>query len=119
MKDVDAYIASAPRDAQATLRELRALIKATIPGVEETVSWGVPFYRYHGPLGGFAVYKSHVSFGSGGSELDSRDRELLESKGYKTGKKTFQIKFGQEVPAAAIKRILKAEAKRNQVSREA
>src|SRR3954447_6143998 len=96
MKDVDAYIASAPRDAQATLRELRALIKATIPGVEETVSWGVPFYRYHGPLGGFAV-----------------------CKGYKTGKKTFQIKFGQEVPAAAIKRILKAEAKRNQVSREA
>jgi uncharacterized protein len=74
----------------------------------------VPFYRYHGALAGFSAYKKHVSFGSGGSDLPGKDRELLEKNGYKTGKKTIQIRFDQEVPAAAIGRILEAQARTNE-----
>ena len=43
----------------------------------------------------------------------SSDRTALEAKGYKVLKDTFQIKFDQKVPAAAIKQILKAKVKAN------
>jgi len=116
-KDVDSYIANSGREARPILKELRSIIKSTIPNVEEKISWGVPFYRYHGELGGYAVYKNHVSFGCGGSDLQSKDRKMLEEKGYMTGEKTIQIKFDQKVPTTAIKQILKAKAKMNEAKR--
>lgn len=111
-KDVDSYIASSAPESRPTLKELRKIIKSTIPKAEEKISWGVPFYKYHGLLGGFAVFKNHVSFGLA-FVLKNKDRKMLLEKGYKTGKKTIQIKFDQKVPVAAIKQILKAKAKSN------
>ena len=115
-KDVDVYIASSGREARPKLEEIRKIIKSTIPKVEEGISWGVPFYKYHGVLVGFAAFKNHVSFGFA-AVLQSKDREMLEKKGYITGKKTIQIKFDQKVPTTAIKQILKAKAKMNEAKR--
>ena len=111
-KNVDSYITNSDRAARPTLEELRKIIKSTIPKVEEGISWGVPFYRYHGVLVGFATFKNHVSFGFC-VRLQSKEREMLEKKGYITGKKTIQIKFDQKIPITAIKQILKAKAKMN------
>jgi len=116
-KDVDSYIANSDREARPKLKEIRKIIKSTIPKVEEGISWGVPFYRYHGALAGFATYKNHVSFGSGAVVLQSKDRKMLEEKGYITGGKTIQIKFDQKVPTTAIKQIIKAQAKMNEDKR--
>ncbi len=115
-KDVDSYIASAGREARPTLEELRRIVKSTIPKVEEGISWGVPFYKYHGVLVGFAAFKNHVSFGLA-DVLQRKDRNMLEKKGYTTGKKTVQIKFDQKVPTRAIKQIVKAKAKMNEAKR--
>jgi uncharacterized protein YdhG (YjbR/CyaY superfamily) len=115
-EDVDSYIASSDKEARPKLEELRKIIKATIPIAEEKISWGVPFYWYHGALTGFAAYKNHVSFGLA-FVLQSNDRKMLEEKGYTTGKKTIQIKFDQRVPATVIKQILKAQAKTNEAKR--
>ena len=115
-KDVDSYIASSRREARPKLEEIRKIIKSTIPKAEEGISWGVPFYKYHGVLAGFAAMKNHVSFGLV-TVLQSKDRKMLEEKGYKTGKKTIQIKFDQKVPTTAIKQILKAKAKMNEAKR--
>ena len=115
-KNVDEYIANAPKEAQSKLRETRAAIKSAAPKAEEGISWGVPFYKYHGVLAGFASFKNHVSFGFA-AVLQSKDREMLEKKGYITGKKTIQIKFDQKVPTTAIKQILKAKAKMNEAKR--
>ena len=115
-KDVDSYIADSGREAGLKLKEIQKIIKSTIPKVEEGISWGVPFYKYHGALAGFAAFKNHVSFGFC-VVLQSKDREMLGKKGYITGKKTIQIKFDQKVPATAIKQILKSKAKINEVKR--
>ena len=115
-KDVDSYIANSGREARPKLKEIREIIKSTIPKVEEGISWGIPFYKYHGILAGFAVFKNHVSFGFA-ALLQSKDREILEKKGYITGKKTIQIKFDQKVPTTSIKQILKAKAKMNEAKR--
>jgi uncharacterized protein len=113
-KDVDSYIANSASEARPILEELQKVIKSTVPDVEEGISWGVPFYRYHGALAGFAAYKNHVSFGVGADVLQGNDRETLEKEGYKTGKKTIQIRFGQEVPTTAIEQILAAIAQTNE-----
>ena len=111
--DVDAYIAAAPAGAQPILAELRRIVVTAVPAAEEKIAWGVPFYRHHGALAGFAAYSRHVSFGPGGIDLPAAERELLESQGYKTGKKSVQIGFEQQVPAEAIARIVRAQAERN------
>ena len=115
-KDVDSYIANSGIEARPTLKEIRKIIKLTIPNVEEGISWGVPFYRYHGVLLEFAAYKNHASFGFC-VRLQSEDQKMLEKKGYITGKKTIQIKFDQKVPTTVIKRILKTKAKINEARR--
>jgi len=49
-KDVDAYLASAPKELQAVLENLRESIKAAAPQAEELISYQIPTYKYHGPL---------------------------------------------------------------------
>jgi len=116
-KNVDEYIANAPKEAQPKLREIRAAIKAAAPKAEEGISWGVPFYKYHGLLAGFAALKNHADFGLAFA-LQDKDRETLGKKGYMTGKKTIQIRFDQKVPAAEIRQMLKAKAKLNDAKKE-
>lgn len=115
-KDVDSYIASSSEDARPNLEEIRKIIKSTIPKVEEGISWGIPFYKYHGLLAGFSAFKSHVSFGFAAVLQDS-NRKKLEKEGYTTGSKTIQIKFAQKVPKEALQQILKAQAKTNEAKR--
>lgn len=112
-KTVEGYIAAAPKEARAKLKEIRRLIKSTFPKAEESIKWGIPFYMYFGMLGGFSVFKSHISFGLGGPRLEKKDREALEKQGYATGSKIIQIKFDQKIPTAFVKKLLKIQAKRN------
>ena len=111
-KDVDSYIASSNVNAHPIMEELRRIITSTVPEAEEVISWNVPIYRYHGILAGFSVAKNHVSLGV--DTLATMDRETLKEKGYKTGKKTIQIRFDQNVPTELIQEILKAQAKINE-----
>lgn len=110
---VDEYIASAPTEAQPKLRALRTLVKTMVPEVEESISWGIPFYKYYGALTGFAPYKNHISFGLGGPYLSNNTREDLEKRGYKTGSKTIQIRFDQDIPEV-ITEIIKNQAALNE-----
>ncbi len=113
VQNVDEYISNSPLEAQATLQEIRAVIRSAVPNVEESISWGVPFYKYHGALAGFAVYTHHVSFGLADS-LTSEDRKTFEENGFPTGIKTIQIRFDQKVPATEIGRVLNEKAKLNE-----
>ena len=61
---VDAYLAGAAPFARPILGELRKRVHATVPGVEETIRWGAPYFQYGGTLlGGMAAFKAHCSFG--------------------------------------------------------
>lgn len=117
-ENVDDYIAHAAKDAQLTLKEIRKIVLSTVPEAEEGISWGVPFYKFHGLLAGFSVFKEHASFGLAFA-LDETVRERLEKKGYKTGSKTVQIRFDQTVPSKEIAEILKAKAKANKLKAKA
>jgi hypothetical protein len=113
--DVGSYIASSGMEARPKLREVRKTMKSALPGAEEGIRWGVPWYKDGGPIAGFAAYKNHVGLVFWLDELQTKVRRLLAEQGYTSGKRTLQIRFDQKVPAAAIRQILKAQAKMSEV----
>ena len=58
-KNVDEYIAQAPKEVQEKLQELLAAIKSPAPGAEECISYGMPYYDYKGRLVYFQLWKNH------------------------------------------------------------
>ncbi|EUJ33730.1 hypothetical protein MFLO_00760 [Listeria floridensis FSL S10-1187] len=114
IETVDAYIQNAAEEARPILSEIRTLFTSTLPDAEEKISYNVPFYKYYGELGGYAAYKKHVSFGLGVDGFSDEMRERLESKGYKLGKGTMQIRFDQEVPRDEIIEMLRLKARVNE-----
>lgn len=106
-RDVDAYISAAPEAARPILRQLRQAIRAAVPDAEEKISYGMPHYRYHGRLAYFAAHKQHVGLYALGPS-DSLPKELTQ---YAAAKGTLQFPIGQALPAAAIRRLVKARAR--------
>ena len=113
VKNVDEFIEASLEESRPHLQEIRETIGAAIPEAEEKIGYGKPFYKYHGWVAGMEVYKSHLNLEIWDG-LSSEDREDLESKGYITGSKTFRIRYDQKVPTAIVKRLVKAQAKRNE-----
>lgn len=107
------FINASVEESQEILRSLKKLIETTVPNAEGGISWNVPIYKYNGILAGFSLAKKHVSFGI--DSLTTEMREILKEKGYKTGKKTIQIKFDQKVPTTEIKKLIKKQAKLNEL----
>jgi hypothetical protein len=60
---VDAYIAKAQPFAKPVLQHLRVLVHKAVPGVSETLKWGMPTFTSHGTiLCGMASFKAHCAF---------------------------------------------------------
>ncbi len=108
-KDVDAYIAAAPKAAQPRLRQVRALIKSGAPKAEERISYGMPYYRYHGHLIYFAVFQNHIGL----YPVGNADKHL-EMSAYTTGKGTYRFPLDQPLPVVLIRRLVKTRVKENE-----
>jgi uncharacterized protein YdhG (YjbR/CyaY superfamily) len=111
VKNVSEYISAAPTEARPHLREIRAAVKSALPKAEEKIGYGKPYYKTTRWVVGFDAYTHHVGFEVWDGQLSKEIRDSLENKGYKTGSKTFQIRFDQKVPVATIKKVAKAQAK--------
>src|SRR3989442_4170868 len=85
-KDVDDYIAAAAKEVRAKLVQLRRIVKAVAPESRERISYGMPFYEYHGALAGFAAFKNHIGFFGA---LPKKHRQ--EVNGYETAKGTVRF----------------------------
>ena len=60
---IDEYLASVPEPARSTLRKLRATIRSVAPaGTTESISYGMPTFKYKGPLVYFSAFAKHCSF---------------------------------------------------------
>jgi uncharacterized protein YdhG (YjbR/CyaY superfamily) len=107
--EVDAYIAAAPQAAQPHLRKLREIIRAEAPAAEESISYKMPYYRYHGHLIYFAAFKHHV----GVFPVGNADRHL-EMKEYMTGKGTYRFPLDEPLPVAALRKLVRTRVKENE-----
>jgi uncharacterized protein YdhG (YjbR/CyaY superfamily) len=60
-KEIDAYIASFPKDVQAILEKVRKTILKAAPKANEIINYGIPTFTLEGNLVHFAGFKSHIS----------------------------------------------------------
>jgi uncharacterized protein YdeI (YjbR/CyaY-like superfamily) len=103
-KNIDDYIAKAPDYARPILVELRRIFQQASPKLEEAIKWGIPCFGYKGPVGAFAAYQKHVSWGLWKSRaLD--DPDGLLGKGIMSGGKI--TKVSEIPPAAKIVRLIR------------
>lgn len=109
-KNVGEYIALAPKATQGKLKQLRAIIKKAAPTATERLSYGMPYYAYHGRLVYFRINKAHIGVYIPTPTLDEHKTEL---KQYQTGKATLRFPLDQKLPVTLITKLIKARMKKN------
>jgi uncharacterized protein YdeI (YjbR/CyaY-like superfamily) len=96
-KDVDDYIANASEVTRPILVKLRRIFQRASPKLEEAIKWNIPCFVYKGPVGGFAAYTKHVSWGLWKARLLNDPDGLIGHKVLMGGK----ITSVSEIPPAA------------------
>jgi len=110
-KGVAAYIAAAPKEVRGKLKELRTVIRKTAPAAEEKISYGIPYYGYHGRLIYFSAWKNHIGIYIPTPVVKEHARDL---KGYETTSATVRFPLDKKLPVTLIKKLVKARMKKNE-----
>ncbi len=109
-KDVESYITMAPKEVQSKLKEIRRIIKKTVPQAQEKLSYGMPYYGYKGRLAYFAFAKTHVGLYIPPPIIQEYKEEL---KKYSTATATIRFPLDKELPVKLIAQLIKARVKKN------
>jgi len=116
-KDVDAYIAGVLEPARSMLEKLRRIIKAAAPQAVEVISYHLPLYKHHGHLVAFSAFKNHCGFYVMSTRLMAAYKEELEP--YEKATATVRFPIGDPIPAALVKKVVKARIKENEAHAKA
>jgi uncharacterized protein YdhG (YjbR/CyaY superfamily) len=111
-KTVDEYLAIVPEPARSTLVKVRATIRAAAPAeATESISYGMPMFKYKGMLVGFAAFSKHCSLFPGAAPIAALKDEL---KGFPTSKGTIQFPVDKPLPGALVRKLVKARIAENE-----
>lgn len=108
---VEEYIANAPAQSKAHSKELRAIIKKTVPKADEKISYGMPYYGYNGRLIYWGAYKDYIGVYV---MNDAREALASEIEPYRTSKATLHFPLDQPLPAELISKLVKIQAAANE-----
>src|SRR5689334_21934018 len=112
VEGVEEYLAKVPEPARTTLCKVRAAIRAAAPAeATEGMSYGMPAFKYKGALVGYAAFKRHCSFFPMSASLLDDFKSDLEK--YRTSKGTVQFPMDKPLPAALVKKLVKARVAQN------
>ena len=105
-KTINAYLATLDSDKRAALQKLRRTIHAAAPGAQECISYQIPAFRFKGRmLVWFAAASKHCSFFPGAYPIAAHKRDL---GGYSTSKGTIRFQPDKPLPAALVRKLIKA-----------
>ena len=110
VKNIDDYISLQPLEIREKLEQVRQAILLIAPKAEEVISYGIPAFKFHGPLVYFAAYKHHIGFYSLPSTHSEFQKELTD---YKQGKGSVQFPHNKPLPLALIKKMVKFRVNEN------
>jgi uncharacterized protein YdhG (YjbR/CyaY superfamily) len=112
-KNVDEYLARVPEPARSTLRKVQAVIRSVAPAeTAETISYGIPTFKYIGPLVGFAAFSDHCSLFPMNSSLIEAFKDEL--KNFETSKGTIRFALDKPLPPTLLKKLVKARIAENE-----
>ncbi len=101
--EITTYISQFPIGTQASLNELRAIIRETIPLANELISYKMPAFKQSKVIVYFAGYKNHIGFYPTSQPIQHFQEKLI---GYKSSKGAIQFPLNQALPKALIQEIL-------------
>ena len=106
-RTIDEYLAGLDTESRAALQKVRRAIHAAAPKAEECISYGMPAFRLNGRLiAGFRATANHCSFHPmSGDTVATLHAELAR---YDTSKGTIRFSPNAGLPAALIRRLVKA-----------
>jgi|SRR5882762_2506328 len=96
------YINAAPKEARTKLREMRACIRASAPGAQESLKWGMPAFSYRRILVTFAAFKHHIGFYPTPSAVKAFADDLSK---FVTAKGSIQFPLEKPLPLPLIRKI--------------
>lgn len=105
--EIDNVLAALPEEARNALEALRRTIAAAAPEAVESISYGVPAFKYRGrPLVSFAAAKNHCSFYVQSPAVMEAHRDELAS--YDTSKGTIRFTPDTPPPDALVTKLVQA-----------
>jgi uncharacterized protein YdhG (YjbR/CyaY superfamily) len=110
-KSIDDYLARVSEEKRAALEKIRKTIRAAAPKAEECISYGIPAFRYNGMLVGFGATAKHCAFYPMSSSMVAAFQDEL--KEFDTSKGTIRFQPEKPLPAALIRKIVKARIEEN------
>jgi len=115
-KSVDEYLAGVPEPARSTLAKIRAAIRSAVPPeATEGISYGIPTFKYKGPLVWFAAFSNHCSLFPTASVIEAFKSEL---KGFTTSKGTIHFPTDKPLSAALVKKLVKVRVAQNESKKQ-
>ena len=115
-RSVEAYLAALPVDSRKALEKLRKTIRAAAPKATEAISYQMSVFKDQGRcLVGYAAFKDHCSLFPMSLAVIAAHREALEP--YLSGKATIRFTVDEPLPAALVRKIVKARIAENAARR--
>jgi len=114
-KTIDEYLAALPAIQRAALKKLRQVIRAAAPRPEETISYQICAFRQDGMLVGFGATANHCAFYLMSASILDHYPDVL--KAYDTSKGTIRFPADTPLPAALVRKLVKARLAENAARR--
>lgn len=114
---IDEYLAALPADQRAALSGLRRTIRAAAPEAAECISYQLAAFRQDGMFVALGATANHCAFYlMSGTTLAAFGDELAR---YDTSKGTIRFQARKPLPAALVRKLVKARLAENARARKA
>jgi uncharacterized protein YdhG (YjbR/CyaY superfamily) len=117
-RSVDHYLAGVrDDDKRAALEKLRRTILAAAPRAEEAISYGIPTIKVGGrPVVAFGAWANHVAlYPMSYAVIRENANELAR---FEVAKGTIRFQPGDPLPAALVRKIVKARIAQNEAKKK-
>ena len=102
---IDAYLAGLAADQRAALQSLRETVAATAPQAVETISYGIPAFRYRGhAMVWYHAARSYCSFFPTSEPIEALAAELT---GFEHSKGTLKFKPSSPLPKDLVEKLVR------------
>jgi uncharacterized protein YdhG (YjbR/CyaY superfamily) len=103
---VEGYVASAPESSRKAFNQLLAAVRSAVPSdAIEVLSYGIPAFKTDRVIVWFAAFTNHCSLFPTSSIIAAFKTDLQR---FRTSKGTIHFPLDKAVPAALVKKLVKA-----------
>lgn len=109
-ENVDQYISGFTLEIQDMIKQLRTIIRETVPDAVEMISYGMPAYKLNGyPLLYFAGHTNHLGFYPAGTSTV----DVFAKAGFQVTKGSVHFPYKGLLPVELLREMIKFRASEN------